>query len=262
MSESIPATSWEGNTLMRMLALILISALSLASSSAFAASYQLISGTIIDPIQYRGGGNHPHSGNNLEPGANLADANLFFADLTNADLNNASLVGANLSFATLTGANLAGANLTNALLDVTILIGADLTGADLSNAFLFLTSFSNADLTNATLTNADLGSADLDGAILTNADLSGSDLDGADLSGAKLTSAILANAVGLGTSTGAALYDINTDFTNAWADGDWGTPGTILFDPVAAGWTLVPVPEPSTALLMSLGLAGLAARRR
>jgi hypothetical protein len=33
------------------------------------------------------------------------------------------------------------------------------------------------------------------------------------------------------------------------------------FDPVAAGWTLVPVPEPGTALLMGLVLAGLALRR-
>ncbi len=36
---------------MRLLALILMSAISLASSSAFAASYQQIDGTIIDPIQ-------------------------------------------------------------------------------------------------------------------------------------------------------------------------------------------------------------------
>ena len=59
----------------------------------------------------------------------------------------------------------------------------------------------------------------------------------------------LGSEVAGGGATGA-LYDLNTDFTGTG------------FDPVAAGWTLVPVPEPGTALLMGLGLTGLAGVRR
>lgn len=130
---------------MRVFALMLISALTLASSSAFAASYLDRFGTTVAPIQYVGGGDHAYGGGDLMPGANLdgavlADANLTDSLLTNAILTNANLSRAYLRSAVLTKANLANANL----------IGVDFSDAVLTNA----TGLGSASGDSTTLYNA------------------------------------------------------------------------------------------------------------
>jgi hypothetical protein len=64
-------------------------------------------------------------------GADLWDANLRDANLRGADIRDANLTGVNLTSADLTGANLTGVNLTSA--DLT---GANLTRASLKDAIL------------------------------------------------------------------------------------------------------------------------------
>jgi TIR domain/Pentapeptide repeats (8 copies) len=101
-------------------------------------------------------------------GANLTDARLFLADLHGADLTEADLRGADLHEAKLTEANLTGADLN----------GAYLNGADLRDAYLIWADLTTADLHGADLRGADLTWANLHAAKLTGANLTGAHLRG------------------------------------------------------------------------------------
>lgn len=171
--------------------------------------------------------------------ANLTGASAVGADLDNANLKNTRLNNSDLSGASLVGVNARNAQFTNSTVDGADLSGANIrnaqfTGADLSNTILFDVEATNANFTNAIVNGVVFGDADL-----RNANFAGASLLGADLSN--------------------IADQTNTNFTGALFD------SSTLF---AAGFdtsSLVFVPEPSSALLMALGLIGLASypgRRR
>ena len=65
------------SNVMCCLFLVMFLVMWITSSVALAASYQMTDGTIVDPILETSGRLHEeYSGNNLEPGADLTDANL------------------------------------------------------------------------------------------------------------------------------------------------------------------------------------------
>ena len=162
---------------------------------------------------------------------NLSNADLDGASLIGASLNRAHLIGADLDGAALLRADLGAANLSGAHLTKACLHGADLSeahlshadldGADLSEAVLTRADLHKADLSGADLNEADLNEAHLhgarfygavlDGAVLTRADLFGADLNGAGLNGADLSGAELRGVSGLNQShLDKARGDLNT----------------------------------------------------
>ncbi|MBD1888467.1 pentapeptide repeat-containing protein [Coleofasciculus sp. FACHB-SPT9] len=89
-----------------------------------------------------------------------------YTDFTRANLTNANLYGAFL-----TNANFSGANLSNICL-----IEADLTGADLKGNNLHRANLANEKLIKADLRGADLSDSNLAGADLTDAQLEGANI--------------------------------------------------------------------------------------
>ncbi|MDE2776686.1 MAG: pentapeptide repeat-containing protein [Chloroflexota bacterium] len=113
--------------------------------------------------------------------ANLQDANLVGSNLYEAKFNNANLQRAQLLVADLRNTSLANANLKGADMHETDLSGAYLLNAKLQRAFLEAANLQNADCRHVDFTNAILAHADLSGANMLEASLSGADLIGATL---------------------------------------------------------------------------------
>lgn len=91
--------------------------------------------------------------------------------LSEADLWNASLSGAKLIGATLSGASLSESNLWNASLSGANLSGAKLSRSDLSRAILSEADLDYADLSYATLSDTDLTKAEIGGTHFDDIDL-------------------------------------------------------------------------------------------
>ena len=121
------------------------------------------------------------------------------------------------------------------------LIDAKLSFADLSGANLSHSLLNRSDLRDSDLTNVNLFAVNLSGAKLSSANLSFADMSFAEVSGAIFIGANLFDTLSLDDTFGSAYYDSDTNFTN--------------FDPVSAGWMLVPEPNTCTLALAALCMA-------
>ncbi len=139
-------------------------------------------------------------------------ANLWHANLQEADLRRANLQEARLSFANLQEADLGDANLQGAGLSLANLREAGLVDANLQEADLLLANLQEAGLMGANLQGANLSHANLQEANLYDANLQGADLrwsrliGAVDLRGANLTDA---NLLGFELSPEAKLDNVN-----------------------------------------------------
>ena len=203
------------------------------SLNSFGAYYVKTDGTIVDPIQKTFGGSHSYSGNNLTSGADLSNAAIEFADLSDADLFGVTFNSAQLPYVNLSNANLSYASIIQSDMRGVNLQDANLSYVNLSLSILWFSNLSGANLTGANLENTHLSGVDF-----SNANLSGANLIGADIMG-----------------------EVMTGFPGAVYDGATYSESTLFpsgFDPVAEGMIFVSeVPLPAGIYLFLSGLVGL-----
>ena len=235
----------------------------LGASSASGASYQKIDGSVVNPIQSIFGGNLTgYAGPDLRSGVELQAVDLIHADLTDANLSGSTMQDVDLTGVILDGGDLAGSTLRFVNLNAAGLRACDLRGVDLYGATMIGASFENAvardaDFTLADLYGGNLRNADLRGTPFRDANVSGVDFQDSQLDDADFGGAFFKYAVMLGDATGSAKYDATTDFQHAYADA-----GSVLFDPVAAGWVLVPEPGGEALAVFALMALGVLRRKK
>ena len=132
-------------------------------------------------------------------GLNLAETDLFKANLYRTDLRDATLSGANLVRANLTEVNLRGADLRMADLSDARIFEANLREAWASGAHLNRADLRRVDFLEANLSEAELRGANLYGTKFLNANLHSSDFTNAGLLGTTFANVDLSTVKGLDT---------------------------------------------------------------
>ena len=233
------------------------------ASSASGASYQKIDGSVVNPIQSIFGGDlSGYAGPDLRSGVELEAVDLIYADLVDANLSGSTMQSVNLTGAIISGGDLTGSMLRFINLNATGLEACDLRGGDLYGATMIGASLEDAvardaDFTLVDLLGGNLRNADLRGTSFRDANLSAVDFQGSQLDGVDFRGAFFEYAVMLGDTTGSAKYDSTTDFRHAYADA-----GSVLFDPVAAGWLFVPEPGSESLAVFALMALGVLQRKK
>jgi uncharacterized protein YjbI with pentapeptide repeats len=200
-----------------MRAISLFLCIALLTTSVDAVTYQKIDGSVVT-LKDTSGDDHPYSGDNLEPYANILSGGnaplpspLSYADLRDADLRNVSGTWVSIGGADLTGANLSNASLPWIYGQSITLVNTNFSGADLSNGWMEASDFTNANFTNTNLSNVEFGIwCTTSGADFTNANLSGARLS-PTMSNAQMLSAASLHGAKFGEN---GSHWSNKDFSN------------------------------------------------
>lgn len=176
-----------------------------APNGGIDAKWSNLAGANLQSVKAKGisAGKANFSGSNLR-NADISLGWLYMTDFSHADLREANLFQVDLVASKLAGAKLNGAFLHRA----TFASNTDLTSADLSDSILVEAPFHPLKTKGLKLNRADMRLAQLQNGYFADVSFKGVDLRGANLSSANIC----------GANFNGANVDLNTDFSDAYAD--------------------------------------------